>query len=219
MDDKRLLEDSQAYQCNRTDRGVKQNKYLQRRFILGGGWICSIWVILVVISLIWTLRKNEMLYPYVRKELQLVYSLSVLKWIDLYKCFINSVVLCVEGFGGALFGFYMACYGTVRDPRCEFSQGPPGWAVVEAEGPGLAQPRAEVWQDQTAAPCLGGAFQGDWPRLFTRVHGWSMRGARLELKQEVHVSVRKNHCEERQEGPSTEAVQPWGSSGSYWEMS
>lgn len=45
-----LLEDSQPHQCNRTPR-VQKSKYLQSRFILGGGWMCNIGVGLVVISL------------------------------------------------------------------------------------------------------------------------------------------------------------------------
>lgn len=143
----------------------------------------------------------------------------MLKRMDLYECFINSMVLCGV-FWGVVFGFYMACYWTVRDLRCEFSRAPPRWAVVEAEGPGRARPRAEVWGDQIAAPCaLGGAFQGDGARLFARVCGWRATGDMLQLKLGVHVGLRKIHCEDKWGGPSTEAVRPWGTSVSYWEMS
>lgn len=75
--------------------------------------------------------------------------------------------------------------------RYEFSEGPPRWAggrgagaVVETEGPGLAQPGAEAG--------LGGTYREDGARLFAVMHGRRVRGKGHELKQEVHVGVRKS---------------------------
>lgn len=88
------------------------------------------------------------------------FILCLLKRIDLYKCELTAwcCMVCTEGFWGVVFGFCLACYGTVEGLRCEFGQGPPRWAVVEAEGPGLVRPRAEVWWDQRAAPMPGRCF-------------------------------------------------------------
>lgn len=87
-----LLEDSQPHQCNRTHR-VQKTKYLQSRFILGGGWIYNIGVGLAVISLMWMLRKYELL-PYLKEKRTVAYSLCVGKRIDFHMLFINGIVLC-----------------------------------------------------------------------------------------------------------------------------